>query len=504
MIYIKRKISFIIIVFGFLISPIYAVSDIQISPSSPKVGDTITLTGKANPNEVINCQAWFEVSPMLSPPYYGYLMDGVEIPSSPNSFKVIAENVNKVSVSVNMGIWITKSANADGNGIATVSQSNVPVGTYDMKIGGTIKDTSKPVKLKIIASTTINADENGNFEYSYKTNNIPEGTTVYLNIGGINKEIIVGGDTPAPPVLPVVNDTTNTDKEPPKITILSPSKRDYNTSNVDFEVIVKDESDYVVKFYLNGDGLGYKESGNYYTGTLNLKEGENTFKIIAKDEYDNENSKIIYINYNKPNQKEENNTIISTTNKNENITNSQTISDKNMVDDKSNIIIDNKDNNKDNNSNQNQKNIIQGMIIKHVGNATLTVPDGTEISTVGDIRIKEIIIPNTTLAYYILPDNAEFSKPLTLEISLNVPEGAGLKILYYDEQMKSWKSIPYVYDKNTSEITISITKSGYYAIKESDISTNENNKSIFSEITMVVKIVINAIVSLIKSRLNLA
>jgi hypothetical protein len=175
-----------------------------------------------------------------------------------------------------------------------------------------------------------------------------------------------------------------------------------------------------------------------------------------------------------------------------------------MVDDKSNIIIDNKDNNKDNNSNQNQKNIIQGMIIKHVGNATLTVPDGTEISTVGDIRIKEIIIPNTTLAYYILPDNAEFSKPLTLEISLNVPEGAGLKILYYDEQMKSWKSIPYVYDKNTSEITISITKSGYYAIKESDISTNENNKSIFSEITMVVKIVINAIVSLIKSRLNLA
>ena len=479
-----------IILFGILISPIYAVSDIEISPSNPVVGDTITLTGKASPNEAINCQAWFEVNPAISPPYYGYIMNSVEIPSPPNIFKVIGENVNYVSINVKMGMWITKRASADSNGVATVSKSNVPEGTYDMKIGGTIKDQSKPVKLKIMASTTINADENGNFKYAYKTNNIPEGTTIYMSVGGVNKEIIIKGDTPAPPAPSVVdttNTTNNTDNEPPKITILSPSKRDYTTSTVDFEAIVEDVSDYTIKFYLNGNRLGYNESSSHYTGTLNLKEGENTFKITAKDAYDNENSKIIYINYYKPKSQEIENT---ENNKVENIASSQNTTSENI------------ENTENNNNPEQEENIIYGTVIKHIDNATLTISDGTKINTEGDVQIKKVELPNTTIAYYIAPKNAEFSKPLTLEISLNVPDNKELKILYYDEKLKSWKNIPYIYDKNNSEITMSITKSGYYAIKENEIL--ENNNSMFGEIVMVTKIVITTIIKLIISKLNLA
>ena len=478
-----------IILFGILISPIYAVSDIEISPSNPVVGDTITLTGKASPNEAINCQAWFEITPsIISLPWY--VMNDVDIPTTPNTFKIIGENVGKLYMDVNMGIWITKRANADSNGIATVSKSNVPEGTYDMTIGGTIKDQSKPVKLKIIASTTINADENGNFKYAYKTNNIPEGTTIYLSVGGVNKEIIIKGDTPAPPAPSVVdttNTTNNTDNEPPKITILSPSKRDYTTSTVDFEAIVEDVSDYTIKFYLNGNRLGYNESSSHYTGTLNLKEGENTFKITAKDAYDNENSKIIYINYYKPKSQEIENT---ENNKVENIASSQNTTSENI------------ENTENNNNPEQEENIIYGTVIKHIDNATLTISDGTKINTEGDVQIKKVELPNTTIAYYIAPKNAEFSKPLTLEISLNVPDNKELKILYYDEKLKSWKNIPYIYDKNNSEITMSITKSGYYAIKENEIL--ENNNSMFGEIVMVTKIVITTIIKLIISKLNLA
>ena len=485
-----------IILFGILISPIYAVSDIEISPSNPVVGDTITLTGKASPNEAINCQAWFEVNPTkILLPDYGYDMYGVELPSPPNNFKVIAENVNDAYVCVNMGIWITISSSADSNGIATVSKSNVPEGTYDITIGGTIKDQSKPVKLKIIASTTINADENGNFKYAYKTNNIPEGTTIYLSVGGVNKEIIIKGDTPAPPAPSVVdttNTTNNTDNEPPKITILSPSKRDYTTSTVDFEAIVEDVSDYTIKFYLNGNRLGYNESSSHYTGTINLKEGENTFKITAKDAYDNENSKIIYINYYKPKSQEIENT--ENNKVEDNIASSQNTTFKNIENTENNI--------QNNNNPEQEENIIYGTVIKHIDNATLTISDGTKINTEGDVQIKKVELPNTTIAYYIAPKNAEFSKPLTLEISLNVPDNKELKILYYDEKLKSWKNIPYIYDKNNSEITMSITKSGYYAIKENEIL--ENNNSMFGEIVMVTKIVITTIIKLIISKLNLA
>jgi hypothetical protein len=49
---------------------------------------------------------------------------------------------------------------------------------------------------------------------------------------------------------------------------------------------------------------------------------------------------------------------------------------------------------------------------------------------------------------------------------------------------------------------MSITKSGYYAIKENEIL--ENNNSMFGEIVMVAKIVISTIIKLIISKLNLA
>ncbi|AEH07283.1 hypothetical protein [Methanothermococcus okinawensis] len=196
MIFIKNITFFtMVVIFGlFLINSNCAISSIFINPYIPNIDDNITLTGMANPNEDINCQAWFEVNPMVSPPYYGYIMNNVEIPNTPNNFKVIGENVNDLSISVKMGIWVTKSANANSEGIATVSQSNVPTGTYDIKIWGTVKDTSKPIKLKIIASTTVKADDNGNFKYSYKViNAIPKTTILHLTVGNISKNISIAG-----------------------------------------------------------------------------------------------------------------------------------------------------------------------------------------------------------------------------------------------------------------------------------------------------------------------
>lgn len=489
---IKKTLFFIMVIFGFLMSSVYAVSDIQITPSNPKVGDTITITGTANPNEAINCQAWFEVNPAISEPYYGYLMYNVDIPTTPNTFKVVGENVNDLTVNVKIGTWIPKGATANSDGVAVVSQSNVPVGTYDIKIIGKIKDSSKPVKLKIIASTTIKADENGNFEYSYKANNIPEGTTIHLNIGGISRDVLIEADIPTPP--PTVTDNTTIandvlDKEPPKITILSPTKREFKSSEVTFDIVVEDQSSYSVDIYLNGNKINYDKINNHYTGNLILKEGENTLKIIAEDNCSNKNEKIIYLTYKLENISEElENSAVTTT------TNTATNNNENPVND----VVGN------NNPNDNSKeNIVEGTIIKHIGeNAMLIIQHGTKITKEGEIQIKEIPLPNTTLAYYIAPKDAEFSIPLTLKINMGAPENKELKILYYDDKSKSWKNIPYTIDEENN-IVLKVSRSGYYAIKETNTSENKDNNSIFSEITMIVKIVIGAIITLIKSKLNL-
>ncbi|MBW9223455.1 hypothetical protein KKP90_02515 [Methanothermococcus sp. SCGC AD-155-E23] len=382
-----RKLLLTLLVLILTVSSVYGISNITITPSNPKVGDTITISGKANPNEEINCQIWFEIDPIIYPPYYGYIMNNVEIPTTPNSFKIVAQNVNRLYVSLKMGLWVTKNTKANKEGVAVISKSNIPVGTYDIKMGGTIKDPEKPVKLKIFASTKIKADENGNFKYSYRVSNIPEGTVIHLNIGGIKRDIVIKSSLPAPP---------NVDTE---------NKTDKNTSSNDGK---EDHSDTITSIQ--------KESRS----TLEDKETSN-----EEEEYN--------IPINREGTKRDNHNIL--------------VNRKKITPPK-----------------PKRENIVYGRIIKNIGSAMLIIPEGTRVSTEGEISIKEVNIPNTTVAYYISPKNGEFSKPLILEIPYNLSQDKKITVLYYDEQLRRWVSIPYTYDGD--KITVKVAKSGYYAIKE--------------------------------------
>lgn len=439
------------------------------------------MSGKSNPNEEVSCSAWFEINPIISQPYYGTLLYGVEIPQTPNGFKVTAENVESLDVSIKMGFWVTISGTPDYSGNAAVSKSNVPEGTYDIKIGGKIKDDSKPVILKIYASTVINADENGDFEYHYNTDAIDEGTTIYLNIGGVSKEVTITGSTPAPVVTSATTNTDNTtttnttteDKSPPVIKVLAPSNSEYSTKSLDFDVDVTDDSEFEFFIYLNNNELDYENAGDHYTGSFELLNGKNELKLVSEDEYDNKNIKILYLTYSKPSEE-----ISSETSEVSNVQEStetsgcseSTISEENV-----------------------ELNIVQGTMILNAGNALLTVNDGTEISTNGDIKIEEIQIPETALSYVIYPENTEFSDPLSLEIELSDVSG-NLKVIYYDSK-KGWINVPYNVEDNT--LKLDVTKSGYYAVKVTETTTEEKDSFIdtIKSVLNAVKIIINAIFS---------
>ncbi|WP_459201904.1 hypothetical protein [Methanococcus sp. CF] len=456
------KKIFMILSILFIISSVNAVSDVTISPENPEVGDTIILTGKATPNEEVSCSAWFEINPIISQPYYGALLYDVDIPEPPNNFKVTAENVQGVDVSIKMGVWVTISADADSSGKAIVSKSNVPEGIYDIKIGGKIKDTSKSVNLKVYASTKIKADENGNFEYVYSTDSIDEGTTIYLTIGGVSKEVTVQGTTPAP-VVPTTN-TTEEDTTPPTIKVLAPLKSEYAANSIDFNIAVTDNSDFDFNIYLNNKELTYSKNGKYFTGTLSLIEGKNTLKMVAEDEYGNKNTKIVYLTYSKDAVENESSSENTNSEINENSTSNEV---------------------------SEEENIVSGTMIFNVGTALLTVSDGTEISTSGDIKIEEIELPETKLAYVIYPEDSEFSVPLTLEIDVSNLE-SNLKVIYYDSK-KGWVNTNYVLKDGT--ITLNVTKSGYYAVKETEIvEENDSILDIIKGILKAIKIILTAII----------
>jgi hypothetical protein len=451
----------------FIISSVNAVSDVTISPEDPEVGDIIILTGKADPNEEVSCSAWFEINPAIDDPYYAALLYGVSIPEPPNNFKVTAENVQLLGVSIKMGIWVTISDEADSSGNAAVSKSNVPEGTYDIKLVGKIKDTSEPVTLKVYASTKIQADENGNFEYQYNTDAIEEGTTIYLTIGGVSKEVTVQGSTPAPVVTPVTNTTTE-DTTPPTIKVLAPSKSEYGVNSVNFNIAVTDDSDFDFKIYLNDNEQTYNQDGNSFTGLVYLIEGKNTLKIVAEDEYDNKNTKIVYLTYSEDFVEN---------------------SDSNEIEGTDDL--ETSENSNEDVSTEEYNNIVVGTMIFNVGSAMLTVNDGTEISNAGDIKIEEMEIPETSMAYVIYPEDSEFSIPLTLEIDV-FELSDNLKVIYYDSK-KGWINTKYVLNDDT--ITLNVTKSGYYAVKETE--TVEENESIIDTIKgffNAFKIIITAII----------
>jgi len=230
----------------------------------------------------------------------------------------------------------------------------------------------------------------------------------------------------------------------------------------------------------NGKELSYKIVNNHYTGNLYLKEGKNTLEILVEDKYGNKNKKIIYLTYYKTSNE-------NSTNKKEINTTTTNISKK--LYNKANIT----------KTTVEEKNIIEGTIIKNIGEvAELIIQDGTEISTKGEIQIKEIALPNITLTYYITPEDAKFKPPLTLKVKIKPSQNKEIKVLYYDSKLKSWKSIAYTVDEE-GNIMIKIDRGGYYAIKENQIVIDKTTNSPFTQIVGILKIIVSVVVSLIKS-----
>ena len=180
------------------------------SPQEPVSGDILNIDGSASPGEKVNVFATFEKAVSVSGGKFEYNLKDVKIPEGfNNSFTVEANGAKNLNVRVKMVLWVTKSSEASGD-TSTVSQSNVPPGTYKIKIDGDAGEGVSEVNLKIRASQGIKADSNGNFSYSYDTTAVPPGN-FEVKIGDITKEITLKPKEIEEPslVLPVANFSTS-------------------------------------------------------------------------------------------------------------------------------------------------------------------------------------------------------------------------------------------------------------------------------------------------------
>lgn len=165
-----------------------AVSSWELSPEKPVVGDTLRIEGSASPEEEIEVKVTFEKKVSVSEGEYEYILEGVKIPDGfDNRFTVQATGASDLNVRVKILIWVTKSSEASGN-TATVTQSNVPPGTYRIKMDGNAKSGASTVNLKITAVQQIETDSDGDFSYSYNTKAVPPGD-FEITVGSITKKV---------------------------------------------------------------------------------------------------------------------------------------------------------------------------------------------------------------------------------------------------------------------------------------------------------------------------
>jgi uncharacterized protein YcnI len=186
--FIITSLSVLILALLTISPAVAAVSSWNLSPEKPVLGDTLRIKGSASPEEEIEVQVTFEKEAPVSDGEYEYILEGVKIPEGfDNRFTVQATGARDLNVRVKMLIWVTKSSEASGD-TATVTQSSVPPGTYQIKMDGDAEGGTSTVNLKITAVQQIKADSDGDFSYSYNTKAVPPGD-FEIRVGGVKKKV---------------------------------------------------------------------------------------------------------------------------------------------------------------------------------------------------------------------------------------------------------------------------------------------------------------------------
>jgi hypothetical protein len=245
------KLFLKIILVLLLFTPIFIVradvSELGISPIIPEKGDTVTFLIKAQPGEEVEVTITFTKKVAVSDREYSWRLDNVYVPSTPNSVSVKATDVEALHVSVKILIWVTKSVMASG-GVAEVSQSNVPKGSYDVWLHGDAAIGANEISLQVTAKTIVTIGSDGQYTYNYNTENIPVGTFT-VQAGGITKVVTLAPrNTTTPPI--GISDST-----PPSVTDPIPTGM-INSSSPIVAVNYSDLSGVDVdslRFVFNGD-----------------------------------------------------------------------------------------------------------------------------------------------------------------------------------------------------------------------------------------------------------
>jgi len=217
------------LLFAFIVSVTNAgasVTDLNVNPSVVVQGDTLSISGKATPNEAVTLKSTFVMSLPVSEGKYSEEFKGIYFPTGEKTFSVRAKNINDICVSLGPILFLgTVEYPPDGprkatSGIATLSIS-LPVsflgftinvdGEKDVKVYGAALEDASSVILTTDMAIKVTADKNGDFILDINTKGVPLGE---FSIAAGEKEKNVQIVRTKPKSTPTPRQSHDRDKEP--------------------------------------------------------------------------------------------------------------------------------------------------------------------------------------------------------------------------------------------------------------------------------------------------
>lgn len=147
---------------------------IDASPQDVCLGEKITITGIASPEESVKLNTSFQLELPIEHGHYYFLIEGVRTPPSPSTFTITAKNVRDLTIGTKIGIWLTRRLEAT-NGVASISQGNIPQGSYSCMLSGLAEDSASSVPVQVMINTTTKADSEGKYTLLIDTAGVPPG-----------------------------------------------------------------------------------------------------------------------------------------------------------------------------------------------------------------------------------------------------------------------------------------------------------------------------------------
>jgi hypothetical protein len=202
-----------------------SVTELNVNPSVVLPGETLSISGKATPNEEVSLKSSFVISLPVSEGKYSEEFKGIHFPAGEKTFSVRAKNIKDIRVSLGPILFKTFEYPLDGprkatNGIATLSIS-LPVsflgftinvdGEKDVKVYGAALDDATSVILTTDMAIKVPADKNGDFILDLDTEGVPFGE-FSIAAGGKEETVQIVRTKPEP--TPTPRPSHDRDKEP--------------------------------------------------------------------------------------------------------------------------------------------------------------------------------------------------------------------------------------------------------------------------------------------------